>query len=503
MRTKANNQHMKTTMNNIRSNFLSKKRLLFTAFGVLSLAVAAAISIPLTNEDEELASLATAQVSRGSITETIDALGIVTAMPSASLTWQSSGIISDFELQVGDEVEKGEVLLTLEDSSISPEILQARTELLDTQVEYQKMLTANTDYLTALQEVNTQEIILENTYSMRHEFYDESESDSRIEGIYASYNQARAAVWELEDAYEQVKTLDDDNPIKIAAYEALQAGILKRDSLLRAMSQIMGIPYGQRTEGYFILYDKRRAELAQARATAQRLLDDSDELAAAQANLQALQNTVNQASIIAPFAGTITDIQAVAGCQASASDIAVQLDDLSNLIIEVGISQMEINKITAGQSALVTFDALPNAIYEGVVRNISEAGKTSGDDAIFKVVIFLLSADENVKPGFTASISIITSQLEDALLIPNQAVQYADDGSTYVLQQQESGQFTKVPIQTGARSDVYSELIEGDLEEGDALLITSAGNAYFQVETGEEVLREVRRINGGVPVNHK
>lgn len=474
----------------------TRTRSMFIIFGLVSLAVAGAIALPLISEGESSSDVATVDVSRGTIMETVDAMGVVTAMPSAALSWQSSGIVSDYDLRVGDVVEKGQVLLTLEDSSISPDILQARTSLLEAQSEYQKMLSTNKDYLTALQEVNTQEVILENTYSMRHEFYDDNTEDERVEGIYASYTQARVDVWVLEDAYEKVKDRAADDTTRTNAYDALQAGILKRDSLQRAMSQIMGTPYGQRTEDYFILYDVRAAELAQARAQAQRLLDASDELSAAQAEMQALQNMVDQASIIAPFEGTVTNIQSPVGGYAGSGDFAIQLDDLSNLVIEVEISQMEINKIMAGQTALVTFSALPNASYEGVVDEISQAGSTNGDDALFKVRIVLTDEDEQVKPGFTAMASIITNQVESALLIPNQAIQYAEDGGAFVLKTSGLDQSTEIRVETGARSDAYSELVGGGLEEGDTLLIAAAGSESYQAGSGE-ALRDARRLFSG------
>ena len=473
-----------------------RMRLVLILFTLISLAVLVAIAIPLIRVGDGLSGITTVQVSRGSITEMVDALGTVAAMPNATLAWESNGIVSGFDLQVGDQVEKGQVLLTLDDSSISAEILQARTSLLEAQIAYQKLMDANTDYLTAHQEVNTQQVILENTYSMRHEFYDENTADARIESIYASYTQARVDVWALEDTYERVKNLENENPHKIAAYEALQAGILKRDSLQRAMNQIMGTPYGQRAEGYFILYDQRVSDLAQARATAQRLLDDSDELAAKQAEVQALQNTVDQASIIAPFSGTVTDIKAMAGGKASAGEMAIQLDDLSNLVIDVEISQVEINKVSAGQSAQVTFSALPNAVYDAVVIAVSEAGENNGDGPSFKARIEILDADAKVKPGFTALVSIITNQVDDILLVPNQAIQYSDDGSPYVLQETGFGQYKEISIQTSARSDTTSELTKGSLEEGDFLLVAAASSESFQVGSGD-ALRETRRIYGG------
>jgi multidrug efflux pump subunit AcrA (membrane-fusion protein) len=489
-------ESMANTITKIKRLIEPKIRLVLILFTLISLAVLGAIAIPLIGVGDGLSGIKTVQVSSGSISETVNALGTVSAMPNATLAWQSNGIISGFDLKVGDQVEKGQVLLTLDDSSISAEILQARTSLLEAQIDYQKLMDANTDYLTALQEVNTQQVILENTYSMRHEFYDENTSDARIDGIYASYTQARVDVWDLEEKYDQVKDLDEDDPEKTAAYETLQAGILKRDSLLRAMNQIMGTPYGQRAEGYFILYDQRVAELAQARATAQRLLDNSGELSAAQAKFQALQNTVDQAKIIAPFSGTVTKIQAVAGGKATNGEIAVQLDSLSNMVIHVEISQMDINRVSIGQTAEITFNALTSEIFDGVVKEVSGASASSGNGSVFKVQILILNPGEEVKPGFTASVSIITRQVNDTLLVPNQAIQYKDDGSAYVMLEAGLGQHKEISIQTGAKSDAYSELTAGDLVEGDSLLVAAESGESFQVGSGD-ALREARRIYSG------
>lgn len=461
---------------------------------VLTLA-AVAVFTRLNKADGQTTSL-TAEVIRGSITETIDALGVVSAEPGDILSWESGGIVSAFSVKVGDVVEKGEVLLILDDSSISPEILQARSTLLEAQIEYEKMLLANTDYTEAIQEVNTQELILDNTYNMRHEFYSDDIPDQYVEAAYDRYVNARVEVWDLEAAYESVKKLEDGDSRKTNAYEALQAGIFKRDKLLRALSQILGTPYGQRTEGYFILYDLRTAELAEARAASERLLDNSDELSAAKANLQALQNSVDQASIIAPFSGTVTAVHAGEGGLVSAGDAAVQLDDLSHLIVDLDISQMEINKVGIGQSAELNFDAIPNTQYSGTVVEISNAGVSSDDDTVYKVKVALTDADRRVKPGFTASVNITTSRAVDVLLIPNTAIQYDEKNEPYVLAARTSGTFTSVPIETGARSDAFTELVSGDIQEGDSLAVALAEDTNFQVGSGAAI-REARRITGG------
>ena len=228
----------------------------------------------------------------------------------------------------------------------------------------------------------------------------------------------------------------------------------------------------------------RSAVVAEAHAAYQRLVDKSDEISAAQANMQALQNTVDQASIIAPFSGTITAINSLPGSLVSSGDVAVQLDDLANLTVDLEISQMDVNKISIGQTAQLSFDAIPEAVYSGAVSEISEAGSASGEDAVFKVRIVLTDPDDSIKPGFSATVSIITDQVDDALLVPNSAIQYKEDGSAFVMKTTGLGEYTSIPVEIGARSDAYTELVSGDLEEGDKLAVAQVAETTAQLRMG-------------------
>lgn len=454
------------------------KSKLWIAGIVVIIAAAAFFALQATVKSRTSQTIAaqTASVTRGSLAVTLQRTGVVDAEPSAALGWESNGFVSAYDLIVGDKVEKGDVLLTLEDNSKSAEILQAQTSLLEAQAELDKQTIADTAYQDALKEVRYQEIILINRYSQRHEFYGTDISDERVEGIRASYDSARQDVWTLEADYEKVRKLDEKDPQRMAAYDALQSGILKRDSLLRAFSQILGTPYGFRVETFFNAYDEQEAVVAEARAAYERYVDDSDEISAARAKVQMLQNTINMASIIAPFSGTVTAINAVAGEYAAAGDVAVQLDDLSNLVINIEISQININSIYIGQPVTITFSALPNLTYSGTVTGFSAAGT---DENLFNVRVSMDNADEMVKPGFTVNADIITYQADDVLLAPNTAVQYDTDGSAYVMAADFAGAYNKITVETGGHSDAFTEIKSETIKEGDILAVNLVEGSPF------------------------
>jgi HlyD family secretion protein len=83
--------------------------------------------------------------------------------------------------------------------------------------------------------------------------------------------------------------------------------------------------------------------------------------------------------------------------------------------------------------------------------------------------VVLTDPDASVKPGMTATVSIIVKQLSNVLLVPNRAVRLVNHQRVvYVLQ---NGQPQMVTITLGVTSDTQSEVASGDLKVGDAIIL--------------------------------
>ena len=79
-------------------------------------------------------------------------------------------------------------------------------------------------------------------------------------------------------------------------------------------------------------------------------------------------------------------------------------------------------------------------------------------------------ADEDVKPGMTAAVNIVTNELDNVLLVPNRAVRIRDGKKVvYILRDEE---VVPIEIELGASSETMSEVIDGDLQEGDEILLS-------------------------------
>jgi HlyD family secretion protein len=199
-------------------------------------------------------------------------------------------------------------------------------------------------------------------------------------------------------------------------------------------------------------------------------MDNSEEISAAQARVQALENTVNSSSIIAPFDGVITNILFHQGESVTSGVNAVQLDDLSNLVIDIYVSEVDINEISVGQNVNITFDAIPNKQYQGKVTNLSQSGDDSSGIVEFQVSITVSNPDEEIKTGFTALASIVIQEVKNVVLVPNTAIQSLN-GRSIVMVIGEDGTATPIPVEVEASGDSFSILKGNPLAEGDQVLI--------------------------------
>lgn len=469
---------------------------IFWAIGgiLLVLVLVFMVVLPLLNQGQPSTDVQLGTVTRGSITETVDTYGILESQPSTTLIWNSDGVVGEFTLNVGDEVQKDDVLMELDPSSQDADILNAYTEILDAQEKLDLLTNTDTDYQDALNTVVYEEKMLINKHADKMAWNYGHSPEERVDAVWDNYYAARSEVWELEDAYNEVKSLDENDPARVEAYENLQEGILKRGSLLRALNQILGIPFDIAVETDFIEYDQQVAAVAEARVAYNRYVDQNNEISAAQATVQVLQNKINEAKIIAPFDGTITAINAVEGDVVASGTEAVRIDNMDNLLVEVPISQADINKIQVGQPTALSFDAIPLKDYTGFVQSISEAGITDSNGVVqFTAAVKLEDADEDVKPGFTAVVSIVVNQMEDVLLVPNEAVTTLEDGTSAIALVGDGDSMDMLPVETGAKSDAYTAITVDGIQEGDQVVIFTTTNTADLYNS----MRSMRGMNGG------
>ena len=122
--------------------------------------------------------------------------------------------------------------------------------------------------------------------------------------------------------------------------------------------------------------------------------------------------------------------------------------------------------------------------YQGEVVEVSPVGVKEQGLVSFEVTIELIDADEVVRPGLTAAVSIVVRQVEDALLIPNRAVRWVKgEQVVYIATNPDNimaENLLMVPVTLGASSDEFSEVLDGGINPGDLVVINPPSSSVFE-----------------------
>ena len=412
--------------------FFRKYRNLLIILLIAVIAASAFIFVRGSNADPA-SQFQTAPAERGTLTATIGATGTVRAKQTAVLIWQAAGTVDTVNVKVGDNIPEDFVMAFLEKTSLPQSVIMAEADLTDAQKTLDDLLTSDT---------------------------------ARAEAVIA-----------LRDAQEAYVKADNYLHYLQNSRRIPQTSV--RTYLIRTRR---GFEYRTKTktfkgpapEDWIIEAGNdlalKKAELDEAQRTYDRLTSgNTTEIEAAQARVEAAQATINLARVISPFAGTVTESYTLSGDQIAAGDTAFRLDNLSSLLVDVKVSEVDINNVSIGQPVTLTFDAILGKEYHGEVVDATQAGTVEEGVVNFTVTVELTDADSLVKPGMTAAVNITVKEMLDALLIPNRAVRLVDGSRVVYLL--VDGQPVKTEISLGSSSDTMSVLASGEVTEGDLIIL--------------------------------
>ena len=146
------------------------------------------------------------------------------------------------------------------------------------------------------------------------------------------------------------------------------------------------------------------------------------------------------------------------------------LPDMSKVISEIYVKEIDISKIKVGDSVRVTFDALAQIMIKGTINTIARVGENHKDFdmKVFKVVIHLDNTNEGLKPAMSSNNDIILANSDNVISIPLKSV-FKENGTKYVYLS-EKDSIRKQEIKTGFENET-SVLVEEGLKEGDLVVM--------------------------------
>ena len=151
--------------------------------------------------------------------------------------------------------------------------------------------------------------------------------------------------------------------------------------------------------------------------------------------------------------------------------------DLTRMQVNTNVSESDIGGVAEGKPARFRVDAYPKHTFEGTVTQVRNAPISIHNVVTYDVVITVDNRDLKLKPGMTANVTIVTEEKEHPLRVPNGALRFrmpdmpVDRKATVVWVKDRSGHVRRVPVTAGIADSLSTEIVEGDLQEGDAVIV--------------------------------
>ena len=191
----------------------------------------------------------------------------------------------------------------------------------------------------------------------------------------------------------------------------------------------------------------------------------------ASANLDNTRSELAAVNLTAPFAGIISSISVAPGDIVNRATPTIDILDPTVITVDGTVDEIDVLSLKIGDQVAVTLDALPDQVLEGLVDEIGDGVNLQGVIE-FPLTIALIPPDDvDLIEGLSATVTIVLNQIDNALLVPLQAI-----GGSFTLSTvdvvTENG-FITTEITLGA-SDDFWVVIESGLTEGQEVLMTIA-----------------------------
>jgi HlyD family secretion protein len=301
----------------------------------------------------------------------------------------------------------------------------------------------------------------------------------------AQLDRASAALRQAQAAYQQVQNRPDVGMLPQALalqratidYQAAQAGLdvarqaatsaaleaaQARVAAARAkLHELTAGPSADELALAELQVELARAELAQLAAGPSATDLRQAEAAVRLAELALAQSlaSLEAATLVAPFAGTVLEVRAGPGEAIAAGTGLILLADGSCLEVEATVIEEDLPLVQSGQKVELFFDAQPEAQVLGAVARIVPQ-RLPGDRPLYAVTITSASLPEGLLAGMTADASIVVDSRENVLRLPRALVRARSDG-TATVQVWTGDRAEERAIQVGLRGDLYMEIIDG------------------------------------------
>lgn len=464
-------------------------------------------------------SVSEAIVTLRDISEIVSASGKTKALQSVNLGFEKSGVVSKVFVSVGEVVKAGQVLVSLDKSELSAELLQAqssydseRAKLADDAKNSEtRFVKAEALFAEAKNGLEDQ---IRNTYTKSDEavrghtdqFFSNPRSYNPTFGLVPKdrfiVEDVESERYLSEKSINQIFSLsksDLSDPVLVAQQVKSELDIIKKflDNLSLAVSALTISDGYTQTEldSYNLEVSTARTIintaisslstavekyktsisdliLAQNDFNSSRLGDTPDvssQQAKVNQSLAQVQGVMAQISkniLISPIDGVVTKQDSKVGEIVSPGIALVSVMSANDFEVEAFIPEVRIGKVSIGNEASITLDAFPGEIFNGKVSYIDPAETIIDGVSNFKIKVSIENKDNKLRNGLTCDIDIKTSEKKSVLSLPGFSI--FGDGNNLFVKKISGNNVQNIPVIIGLRgTDGFFEIISPELNQGD------------------------------------
>ena len=451
----------------------------------------------------------TVTLQKGTLEDSISATGTVQSSDVSNVTTDLKYTVKTVNVQVGDSVEEGDVICTLDTSELEESIRKLQESLADAKAEAQKQYEKAQASLTEAEE------------NVKSTYDDMKEAEDERDSAKSAYETAAAAVKSYQaevdaanadlltklnarqaalDAYTAAGGTVDENgdPVTSATSEAastaadlsaLADALVKANGEYKSAEQTLktaeaNLQTAQSASNYTALssaYNQAQTAYEQAKTTYENAIKTSETAeesrdtalenynkAGESDELEELQSQLEKCTLKAETSGKVTAVNATVG--SAIEGTAATIQDTDSLKISITIAEYDIDSVSEGMHAVITSDVIDGEI-NGTLTQISPTASGGGSSSsTFSAEVTVDDENSGLLIGTNAKVQIIQSTTEDVFTVPLDAIEEKEDGTSviYVRTGEENGEpvFEEVQVVVGASNDYYAEVSGIDLEEG-------------------------------------
>jgi multidrug resistance efflux pump len=255
--------------------------------------------------------------------------------------------------------------------------------------------------------------------------FSQSELDSYKSSVNSQVNSVNSGISSIQNSFQSFKdaiTNAENNLInaQLSVSSQTNSAQAKIDSAKRAL-------------------DNAQAQYAKVSAPADKSSVRSalSQLASAKAQVESAQLNFDKTIIKSPIDGQVATLSAELGIDVGSNATVSGASSVATIVTKQQVAVIQLNevdtaKVVVGQKAKLTFDAIPGLTVEGTVTEIEGVGVVTSGVVNYSIKVAFNTQEEKVKTGMSTSVEIVTSNRDDVLLIPSEALKSGVQEKTYV-----------------------------------------------------------------------